>query len=150
MPGKKPQKCTVRQILAAIKNSGGIKTSIARKLDISRFTLDNYEKKYPNVAKAIKEERDEIKDKALSNIYTKVQSGDLSISQWYLKYMSDLNERKEASINVNTLIQKNVSVKIDSKMAKMIGDALAAEGEFEILEDEEQNQIKNPSGDADA
>jgi hypothetical protein len=135
---RKPQKCTVKQVLAAIKNSGGIKTNIARKLHIVRLTLDNYEKKYLSIANAIKDERAQITDKAESNIFVKIQAGDLSVSQWYLKYMSDLNERKNMNLSVNTVIQKNVNVNIDPKIAKKIGDALVAEGEYEIVEEEKQ------------
>lgn len=127
MVGKKPQKCSVKQVLAAIKDSGGIKTSIARKLKISRFTVDNYEKKYPTIAKAIEEERDQIRDKAESNIFGEIQDGDLKTSQWFLRYKGGYIEKTEAKVEVNAKVKKSVTVKVTPKMAKMIGDAMVRE-----------------------
>ena len=127
MVGKKPQKRSVKQVLAAIKDSGGIKTSIARKLKISRFTVDSYEKKYPTIAKAIEEERDQIRDKAESNIFGEIQDGDLKTSQWYLRYKGGYVEKTESKVEVNAKVKKSVTVKVTPKMAKMIGDAMVRE-----------------------
>ena len=125
------EKCTVKQVLAAIKNSGGIKTNIARKLRISRLTVDNYEKKYPSIMNAIKEERDQILDKAESNIFGKVNDGDLGVSQWLLRYKGDYNEKQivDTNVNLNAKVKTDSKVKISPKIAKMIGDALAKEEE---------------------
>ena len=129
MVGKKPQKCSVKQVLAAIKDSGGIKTSIARKLKISRFTVDNYEKKYPTIAKAIEEERDQIRDKAESNIFEEIQDGDLKTSQWYLRYKGGYVEKSEldAKVDVNAKVKTVSKIKVNPKIARLVGDALAEE-----------------------
>lgn len=121
------EKCTVTQVLAAIKNSGGIKTNIARKLDVSRFTIDNYEKKYPSIEKAIKEERDKIKDKAESNIFVKIQDGDLGVSQWYLRYKGGYIEKVGIDAKVVSKATKKVTIKIPDKMVKKIAEEMAKE-----------------------
>ena len=123
------EKCTVKQVLAAIKNSGGIKTNIARKLRISRLTVDNYEKKYPSIKNAIKEERDQILDKAESNIFGKVNDGDLGVSQWLLRYKGGYIEKAEINAKVVSKVTKNVTVKIPDKIAKKIADEVAKEEE---------------------
>ena len=139
MVGKRPQKCTVKQVLAAIETSGGIKTSIARKLKISRFTVDNYEKKYPTIRRAIQEERDVIHDKAESNIFERIQNGDLGVSQWYLNYVKEMPELNGINVNVNATAEKNVTVTVAPWIAKKIGDALVAEAEYEIVNEAEEN-----------
>lgn len=128
MVSKKPQKCTLKEILEAIKKSGGIKQTVAKRLDISRHTVTNYQMKYPSVAKALKAERDSIKDKAESNIFAKIRDGDTGVSQWFLRYQGGYIERTEVDANVNTNMNvKAVVVNIDPKMAKKIGDLLAQE-----------------------
>ena len=129
MVGKKPQKCSVKQVLAAIKDSGGIKTSIAQKLRISRFTVDNYEKKYPTIEKAIVEERDKIRDKAESNIFGKIQNGDIGVSQWYLRYKGGYVEQIAANITEEVKIteRRNITLNISDATAKKIADLIARE-----------------------
>jgi len=94
----KPQKRTVKEILKAIENSGGIKQNVARNLGISRHTVTNYQRKYPKVAQALKDEMDIILDKAESNIFVGVQNGDVSISQWILRYKGGYVEKTEEKI----------------------------------------------------
>lgn len=127
MVSKKPQKCTLKEILEAIKKSGGIKQTVAKRLDISRHTVTNYQMKYPSVAKALKAERDSIKDKAESNIFAKIRDGDTGISQWFLRYKGGYVEKTESKVEVNAKVKKSVTVKVTPKMAKMIGDALVRE-----------------------
>jgi hypothetical protein len=93
---------TVKQILKAIENSGGIKTNVAKKLSISRQTVDRYQRVYPSIAKALEEEMDTVLDKAESNIFSGVQEGDIPISQWILRYKGKhrgYSEKLETEIN---------------------------------------------------
>lgn len=82
----KSEQTSVKAFLEAIKNSGGIKENVARKLGISRHTVTRYQKKYPTIAQALLDEMDVILDKAEGNLFHAVQEGDLSMSQWLLRY----------------------------------------------------------------
>lgn len=82
----KPDKYSAKELIAAIKNTGGIKQRIAEKLGIHRHTLYKYEKQYPTVAQAIKDEVEKIIDKAESNVFKSIQEGDIEDSWKLLKY----------------------------------------------------------------
>ena len=83
---RKPDKLTAKQILDAIENTGGIKQRIAEKLGIHRHTLYKYEKQYPTVAQALKNEVEKIIDKAESNVFKSIKEGDVEDSWKLLKY----------------------------------------------------------------
>jgi hypothetical protein len=112
----KPEKCTVKEILKAIENSGGIKENVARKLNVSRHTVTNYQRKHPKIAQALKDELDTILDKAESNIFTGVKNGDISVSQWILRYKGGYVEKTEQKVeeNVHVVIER-VKSKKDEK-----------------------------------
>ena len=86
---------SVKQILKAIENSGGIKTNVAKKLGISRHTVSRYQRVYPSVAQALQTEMDTVRDKAESNIFHEIQNGDIPLSQWLLRYKGRYNETTE-------------------------------------------------------
>jgi hypothetical protein len=127
--GIKPERYSVRVILAAIENSGGIKQTVAKKLGVSRHTVTNYQRKHPSVAAAFERERGIIKDKAESNIFTKIQNGDVPISQWFLRYKGGYVEKTEMKADVAVKGKMEVKHKLPPKIAKMIGDELAKEEE---------------------
>ena len=91
----KPEQHSVKAILEAIKNSGGIKQNVAKKLGVSRHTVTNYQRKHPTIAQAILDERDVLNDKAESNIFIAIQNGDIPLSQWLLRYKGGYTETTE-------------------------------------------------------
>jgi len=86
---------SVISILEAIKNSGGIKQNVAKKLGVSRHTITNYQRKHPTIAQALNDEREILNDKAESNIFIAIQNGDIPLSQWLLRYKGGYNETTE-------------------------------------------------------
>jgi len=78
------EKRTVEQFLEAIKNSGGEKQTIARRLGLHRHSIDNYQKKYKSIDEAITIEREMLLDVAESNIFAAIERGDVDISKWFL------------------------------------------------------------------
>ena len=98
---------TVKQILKAIENSGGIKTNVAKKLGVARQTIDRYQRLYPKIAKALEEEMSMVRDKAESNIFAGIQKGDIPISQWLLRYKGGYVEKTEQKVEgeVKTIIE---------------------------------------------
>jgi hypothetical protein len=77
---------SVKAILQAIKNSGGIKQKVAENLGVHRHTVTRYTLKYPTVQQALQDELDRVLDKAEGNIFHKVSDGDILVSQWILRY----------------------------------------------------------------
>lgn len=80
----KPEKLTVKRILKAIENTGGLKTKIADKLGVHRHTIDRYENKYPTIKQALTDETNKILDKAESNIFQSINEGNEDNSKWFL------------------------------------------------------------------
>lgn len=64
-------KCTEQQVLDAIKASRGIKTAIARKLGVSRWTVDEYLKRWQSCAQAYEDECETLLDQAEGKLYEK-------------------------------------------------------------------------------
>lgn len=79
-------KRSVKDILEAIEGSGGIKQIVAERLNVHRHTIANYQQRYPSVSKALQDEMEVILDKAESNLFTIISEGDITTSQWLLKY----------------------------------------------------------------
>ena len=86
---KKPRKPrapnqSLKRILAAIPDSGGVITRIADKLGLDRTTIYRRIHANPEVMEAIVAEREKILDIAEEGILAAVYSGDVPTCQWYL------------------------------------------------------------------
>jgi hypothetical protein len=75
---------TAEQVIAAIKGSAGIKATIARRLDVSRWTIDNYLKRWKAAQLAYDEECEGIIDLAETVLIKNIQDGDTTDAKWYL------------------------------------------------------------------
>lgn len=73
-PGPKP--LTKAKVLAAIKGSYGIMTSVAKKLGTTPGTAKKYVHMYPEALAAFQEEHDQINDLAESWLLTHIKMGD--------------------------------------------------------------------------
>lgn len=80
----KTEKLSVKQICEAIKGTGGIKTAVAKKLNVHRQTIDRYEANYLTIRAALQEELNKVIDKAESNLFIKINEGDEDTSKWFL------------------------------------------------------------------
>lgn len=80
-----PKKITKAQLKEAIKGSGGIHNVICRKLGIGVSTLKNKLKAHPELAHLISEEKQNIRDYAMSIVIDAiVNKKDLKTAKWYL------------------------------------------------------------------
>jgi hypothetical protein len=128
MSKTKPEQHSVKAILKAIEHSGGIKQNVAKKLGVSRHTITNYQRKHPTVAQALKDELDVILDKAESNIFAGVQDGDITISQWILRYKGNYAEKTEVKAEVEHKGElKIVSIEGTIKKYKKVLDKISEE-----------------------
>lgn len=82
--GRKGVQLSLDNILEAIKDTGGIKTEVCKRLQCSRKTVYNYINKYPEVAEAFEEEEDKVLDMAESSLFALIQNGDTAAIFYYL------------------------------------------------------------------
>lgn len=80
----RPCKLTLQKILEGIQDTGGIRTEICRKLNISYQTLYNYMKRYPKIKEALTEEEEKVLDMAEGNLFGLIQNGDTSAIFYFL------------------------------------------------------------------
>ena len=76
---------TVQQVIHAIKGSAGIKATIAKRLGVSRWTVDNYLDRWATARSAYLEEVESIGDLAESEMIKLIQDGYWPSIQFYLK-----------------------------------------------------------------
>lgn len=73
-----------KAILAAIKDSGGIISTIARRLNVTWHTADNWIKEFEETKQALKDEENIILDMAESTIFKSIKDGSSQDAKWYL------------------------------------------------------------------
>lgn len=81
----KHYKFTEDEVVKAVKGSGGFVTEIARRLGCHRATIYAYKKRYPSIAEAIFEEKENLLDTAESALLSQIGSGNLTAIIFYLK-----------------------------------------------------------------
>jgi len=76
---------TAQQFISAIPGSGGIKTTIAKRVGCAWHTVDKYVREYPTVAKAYADECEKVLDAAESVIVGDIVDGkEVQTAKWYL------------------------------------------------------------------
>ena len=76
---------TAQQFIDAIPGSGGIKTTIAKRVGCAWHTVDKYVREYPTVAQAYADECEKVLDAAESVIVGDiVEEKDVQTAKWYL------------------------------------------------------------------
>jgi hypothetical protein len=79
-------KHTAEQIIAAIRGTSGIKSTIARKLGVHRNSVDNYLARYTSAQAAYDEEVEKVGDIAESLIVDDmVRNRSVETAKWYAK-----------------------------------------------------------------
>ncbi len=82
---KKRRRLYKREILKAVKDSGGFVTEIARRLDCDVSTVHRWKRKDDDIYDAIEEEREATLDLAEKKLIDKIRAGNLSAIIFYLK-----------------------------------------------------------------
>lgn len=75
---------TAQQVIEAIEGTGGIKSTIARRLGVSRWTVDNYMRRWSTVQDAYNEEREKVVDMAETKLLEKIRGGDYPAIRFFL------------------------------------------------------------------
>ena len=104
-----------KAIIEAIKDSGGIMSTIARRLGVTWHTADSWVKQYDETKQALQDERETILDLAESTLFRNIKDGNSQDAKWLLSTMGKnrgYNERQEITgvdggpIDVNAIIRK--------------------------------------------
>lgn len=104
-----------KAIIEAIKDSGGIMSTIARRLGVTWHTADTWVKQYDETKQALQDEREAILDLAESTLFKNIKDGNSQDAKWLLSTMGKnrgYNERQEITgvdggpIDVNAIIRK--------------------------------------------
>jgi transposase-like protein len=104
-----------KAIIEAIKDSGGIMSTIARRLGVTWHTADSWVKQYDETKQALQDERETILDLAESTLFRNIKDGNSQDAKWLLSTMGKnrgYSERQEITgvdggpIDVNAIIRK--------------------------------------------
>lgn len=75
---------TKEEILEAIKGSGAIMSTIARRLNLAWHTADKYCRKWEVTRKALQDETERTIDMAESTLLKSIEGKDVQSAKWYL------------------------------------------------------------------
>lgn len=78
------RKFTAQVFIDAIPGSGGIISTIAKRVGCAWHTAKKYCAEYATVAKAYQDECESITDLAESTVLKSIQAGDVTTAKWYL------------------------------------------------------------------
>jgi hypothetical protein len=73
------------QVIEAIKGTGGIKVTIAKRLDVTRQTVDNYLRKWSTVNDVYIEECESVTDMAEANLIQEIRDRNFQAIRFYLQ-----------------------------------------------------------------
>jgi hypothetical protein len=71
-------------IIKAIRGSGGIMSTVAKKLDVSWYTAKRYIDAFPETLQAYEEEQEAVLDMAEGTLLSSIKNGDVQASKWFL------------------------------------------------------------------
>ena len=100
-------------IIAAIKGSAGIKTTIAKRLGVVRQSIDNYIERYPTVKEAYLTEKAGIDDAAQSVVINDIlQNRSVETAKWWLRVKCADEFNPPALMDVN--LKGEITQKMDA------------------------------------
>lgn len=79
-----PKKYTQENILEAIKGSGAIVSTVARRLGCEWITAKRYIEKWETTQRAFLDEEETILDMAEGKLYEAIQNNDIQAAKWIL------------------------------------------------------------------
>jgi hypothetical protein len=128
-------------IITAIRGSAGIKTTIAKRLNVARQTIDSYIERYPTVREAYQTEKAGIDDAAQSVVINDIlRNKSVETAKWWLKVKMPDEFNPPAAVDVSHKgeIEHKGKVEhaISGETATTIFDILTAAGLFDAAPDD--------------
>lgn len=122
------------EIITAIRGSAGIKTTIAKRLNVARQTIDSYIERYPTVKEAYQTEKAGIDDAAQSVVINDIlQNRSVETAKWWLRVKMPAEFNVPAQLDINARVNGTLSITSD-ELAK--ARSAAIEKERKLLVDE--------------
>jgi len=93
---------TIDEIIEAIKNSGGIISTIAKRLGVAWCTADKYIQQSEDAKQALADEKEAILDMAEGVLYGSIQEGNTQDAKWLLATKGrkrGFNEKIDVDVN---------------------------------------------------
>lgn len=137
--GGRPEKFSVKKVAQAIREAKGIKSVAARRLGCSYMTLMRYVNKYPTVAKALEEAREELIDLAEGKLLERIQSGDMGAIKFFLQTQAKHRGYvvgQEVMHRGGEQLDVTVGVRLYQGIARRLVDILRTEGLEPSFEEE--------------
>lgn len=121
-------------VITAIRGSAGIKTTIAKRLNVSRPTVDDYLKRWVTVNEAYQTEKAGIDDAAQSVVINDIlQNRSVETAKWWLRVKMPAEFNPPAQLDINARVNGTLSITSD-ELAK--ARSAAIEKERKLLVDE--------------
>jgi len=125
---------TADEVISAIRGSAGIKTTIAKRLNVARKTVDAYIDRWVTVKEAYMTEKAGIDDAAQSVVINDIlQNRSVETAKWWLRVKCADEFNPPAQIDINAQVNGTLSITSD-ELAKARSAALAKESK--LLADE--------------
>lgn len=102
---------TAQTLIQAIKGSGGIISTIAKKLDCEWFTARKYIDKWEETKRAYLDEQEVVLDMAEGTLLKSIQEGDVQSAKWIL---STKGKKRGYSEKLEIQVEKSDSVDISA------------------------------------
>lgn len=111
----RPKKFTSEKIIKSIMDTGGIKSEICKRANITLPTLNSYIADYPEIKAAYDEELEKVLDMAEGALFSLIQNGEANAIFYYLNnkgknrgygskanltYMNDTSETQQRVVGV--------------------------------------------------
>ncbi len=95
---------TVRQFIEAIPDSGGIISTIAKRVGCDWQTAKKYVTKYPMIRTAYENECNRIDDMVVSTVLSAIEDGDIATAKWWLakKRRAEFGDQLDVHTQVTT------------------------------------------------
>ena len=105
-------------IFEAIKDSGGIMSTIARKLGVTWHTADSWIRESGELMEALNDEKETILDMAESTLLKRIKEGDEQSAKWYLSKIGKQRGYGDSLALEGGDIPVSISAKIEEIKAK--------------------------------
>ena len=107
-----------KAIIEAIKDSGGIMSTIARRLGVTWHTADSWIRESGELMEALQDEKETILDMAESTLFKKIKEGDEQSAKWYLSKVGKQRGYGDSLALEGGDIPVSISAKIEEIKAK--------------------------------
>lgn len=123
---RRTKKPSIDTLLAAIKNSRGIVSTVARSLDVDWHTAERWIEASPTTKRAFEDETELLLDRAELNIAIEIQRGDLETSKWVLS-----RKGKKRGYSPKNEIELTDEREAEAKILKLLAE-LGVSGETDL------------------